>query len=145
MDTEVITVATADDRTRAYEIRLRVFVGEQGVPAAIELDERDAEAEHFLARVDGRPGGTARLLPSGRDGTAGVLGRLAVLPECRGSGLGATIVRAVEERARERGLTALELHSQTSARGFYERLGYAAFGPEEIEAGIPHVWMRKDL
>ncbi|MBW8481037.1 GNAT family N-acetyltransferase [Actinomadura parmotrematis] len=141
MDTEVASAATAADLEQARAVRLRVFVEEQGVPLDLELDEHDAAADHFVARAAGRTVGTARLLADGE----GVLGRLAVLPEARGTGLGAALVRAVEDRARARGLPALRLHAQTSARGFYERLGYAAFGPVEDEAGIPHIWMRKDL
>ncbi|WP_067831853.1 GNAT family N-acetyltransferase [Actinomadura kijaniata] len=142
MDSQVTTITTDEGRRAAYDIRLRVFVAEQGVPEEIELDEHDATAAHFLAEAGGRPVGTARML---RRGGVGVLGRLAVLPEGRGSGLGAALVRAVEEHARREGLAAVELHAQTSARGFYERLGYAAFGEEDEEAGIPHVWMRRDL
>ncbi|WP_018657240.1 GNAT family N-acetyltransferase [Actinomadura flavalba] len=142
MKTEIITIATDTDRAAALAIRMRVFVTEQGVPPEIELDADDAAARHFLARLDGRPVGTARLLD--RDGT-GVLGRLAVLPETRGTGLGAALVRAVEAQARAESLTAVRLHAQTSARGFYERLGYTAYGPEDEEAGIPHVWMHRRL
>ncbi|MGW0581240.1 hypothetical protein ACWD25_36050, partial [Streptomyces sp. NPDC002920] len=29
---------------------------------------------------------------------------------------------------------AVDLHAQTQALGFYERLGYTAYGPEELEA-----------
>lgn len=142
MSTRVSTISTDEGRRAAFDIRLRVFVAEQGVPEEIELDEHDATAEHFLAEVAGRPVGTARML---RKGDVGVLGRLAVLPEGRGSGLGAALVRAVEERARAEGMAAVELHAQTGAQGFYERLGYQAFGEPHLEAGIPHVWMRKPL
>jgi predicted GNAT family N-acyltransferase len=44
-----------------------------------------------------------------------------------------------------RGLTAVDLHAQTHALGFYERLGYQAYGPEFPDAGIPHRAMRRDL
>jgi predicted GNAT family N-acyltransferase len=139
---QISLVTGPQERAAAEEIRLRVFVDEQGVPPELELDEHDAVADHFLARVDGRPVGTARMLR--RDG-CGVLGRLAVLPETRGTGLGAALVRAVEQRAREQGLRSVELHAQTAVRAFYERLGYEAYGEEDIEAGIPHIWMRKAL
>ncbi|GLW63177.1 acetyltransferase [Actinomadura rubrobrunea] len=139
---EISLVTGPQERADAEKIRFRVFVDEQGVPPELELDEHDADADHFLARVDGRPVGTVRMVR--RDGT-GVLGRLAVLPESRGAGLGAALVRAVERHAREAGLRSVELHAQTSARGFYERLGYEAYGEEDIEVGIPHIWMRKRL
>lgn len=135
-------VTTQADLTSAYAIRLQVFVVEQGVPAEIELDDLDAAAEQVLAVVDGVPAGTGRLVV---DGDTGILGRLAVLQEARGTGLGQTLVETIEQRAAQLGLAVVELHAQTQARGFYERLGYAAHGAEYLEAGIMHVNMRKPL
>ncbi|WP_067830736.1 GNAT family N-acetyltransferase [Nocardia inohanensis] len=139
---EVVTVATEQELKDAYAVRIKVFVDEQGVPPELELDELDEVADHFLGRIDGAPMGAGRMLV--RDDVA-LLGRLAVLKETRGTGLGVALVRAIEERARERGLAAVELHSQTHARGFYERLGYEAYGEIEMDAGIPHIWMRREL
>lgn len=137
---EVVTVSTEQELADAYAVRMTVFVDEQGVPADIEIDELDEGADHFLGRLDGVPAGAGRMVV--RDGV-GVLGRLAVLKETRGTGLGVALVRAIEERARERGLAAVELHSQTQARGFYEKLGYEAYGEIGMDAGIPHIWMRR--
>ncbi|NNH74454.1 GNAT family N-acetyltransferase [Nocardia uniformis] len=139
---EIVTVSTEADLADAFAIRMQVFVEEQGVPAEIEIDELDRTADHLLARLDGQPVGTGRLTVRA---DIGVLGRLAVSGKSRGTGLGAALVRAIEERARERGLTAVELHSQTQAIGFYERLGYTAFGEPDWDAGIEHIWMRKGL
>ena len=92
---------------------------------------------------DGGPLGTGRLLhgaaaaaKTGGDARSGSLGRLAVTAAARGLGVGAALVRAIEDAARARGLTAVDLHAQTHALGFYERLGYAAYGPEFPDAGI---------
>ncbi|MFI6576564.1 GNAT family N-acetyltransferase [Nocardiopsis sp. NPDC050513] len=131
------------DRAAVFVIRGAVFVSEQQVPIEEEWDERDATADHLLALVDGVPVGTVRLVDQG--GGVGVLGRLAVLPKGRGTGTGVALVRAVEDRARERGLTTVELHAQTHALGFYERLGYTAHGAEFLDAGIPHLHMVRDL
>jgi predicted GNAT family N-acyltransferase len=139
-----VRLATShDDREQVFAVRLEVFVDEQGVPASLELDEHDATADHFLATLDGQGMGAARLLAS-PEGKA-VLGRLAVRKPARGTGLGVGLVQAVERRARDRGFTSVVLHSQTEAAGFYARLGYEQYGPEEMEVGIPHVWMRKTL
>lgn len=150
------TVRVAEDpadREACFAVRKAVFVGEQGVPEDIEYDAYDAVALHVLAvREDGEPLGTGRLLygpeaagPTGGDPSLGLLGRLAVAPPARGLGVGVALVRAVEDAARARGLTALNLHAQTHALGFYERLGYVAYGPEYEEAGIPHRGMRRTL
>ena len=124
-------------------IRLKVFVEEQHVPVEEERDAHDETATHLLAVVDGQALGTARIL---RDGTTGKIGRVAVLPQARGTGLGAALIRAalVELRATP-GVTRAKLGAQTHAIGFYEKLGFAAYGPEYLDAGIPHRDMALDL
>ncbi|MEV8429437.1 GNAT family N-acetyltransferase [Streptomyces chartreusis] len=141
------------DREACFAVRKEVFVVEQGVPQDIEYDAHDADAVHVLAvREDGLPLGTGRLLHGGAaaaktdgDLTVGSLGRLAVTREARGLGVGAALVRAIEDAARARGLAAVDLHAQTHALGFYERLGYVAYGPEFPDAGMPHRAMRRAL
>ncbi|MFE3826736.1 GNAT family N-acetyltransferase [Streptomyces sp. NPDC059092] len=134
-------------------VRKEVFVVEQRVPEELEYDGRDGDAVQVLAvRDDGMPLGTGRLLygpgvadRTGGDPGTGSLGRLAVSPAARGLGIGAALVRAIEDAARERGLRVVDLHAQTHALGFYERLGYEAYGPEFPDAGIPHRSMRRPL
>ncbi|GGY84051.1 acetyltransferase [Streptomyces olivaceoviridis] len=150
------TVRVAEDpadREACFAVRKEVFVAEQGVAEDIEYDAYDAVAVHVLAvREDGVPLGTGRLLhgevavaKTGGDPAVGSLGRLAVSREARGLGVGAALVRAIEDAARARGLTAVDLHAQTHALGFYARLGYEAYGPEFPDAGIPHRAMRRAL
>ena len=156
MSTRAYQVRIAEDPAdleACFTVRKEVFVGEQGVPEDIEYDAYDAAALHVLAvRDDGVPLGPGRLLPGraaaakvGGDLSVGSLGRLAVTREARGLGVGVALVRAIEDAARARGLTAVDLHAQTHALGFYERLGYEAYGPEYLEAGIPHRAMRRAL
>ncbi|MFE6762638.1 GNAT family N-acetyltransferase [Streptomyces sp. NBC_01423] len=147
------TVTDEQDRAACFQLRKEVFVGEQNVPEEIEYDAFDADAVHVIAvAADGTALGTGRLLHgpaaaahNGVDPTAGSLGRLAVSKEARGLGVGAALVRAVEDAARDRGLAAVDLHAQTHALGFYERLGYEPYGPEFMDAGIPHRAMRRAI
>jgi predicted GNAT family N-acyltransferase len=120
----------------ARPVRETVFVGEQGVPVELEWDEWDAPGEHAIA-IDARGGaiGTARLLPGG------MIGRMAVLKEWRGRGVGRSLVEAVLERARQRAMTRVTLHAQVRAAGFYRRFGFSERGEQFFEAGIPHVEM----
>lgn len=127
-------------RAEARPIRELVFVREQAVPLELELDEEDLRCEHALARTaDGAAVGTGRLLPDGH------IGRMAVLKEWRGQGVGALLLRALVERARERGHARARLNAQTYAIGFYRRYGFEVSGPEFMDAGIPHVPMHRDL
>lgn len=140
---DVRRVTTREDLAAAYEIREDVFVAGQGVPVELERDVLDRVAVHVLARRDGQPVATGRLVA--RDDGVGVLGRIAVIASERGTGLGVAVMRALEDNARELGLDRIELHAQTHALAFYQRLGYSPVGEEYVEAGIPHLSMDKPL
>jgi predicted GNAT family N-acyltransferase len=115
------------------DIRLRVFVQEQGVPEDLEWDGMDESAVHVLARNKaGRPVGTARLLPTGQ------IGRMAVLPEWRGRGIGTALLNGLLAIADADGYPSPFLNAQASAIPFYRRAGFLPVGEELHEAGIPH-------
>ena len=138
-----ITLAqTPADRELCFTIRKTVFVEEQAVPLELELDEYDDTATHFLLRDGDTPLATARLLD--KHGLAKI-GRVAVLREARGRGLGLVVMRAVLDEARRQGFEEAVLDSQTYAIPFYERLGFVAEGEEFDDAGIPHFLMRRRL
>lgn len=118
------------------EIRQRVFVEEQRVAPELEWDQHDLVASHFLLSLDGRPLGTARLLDNGR------IGRVALLPEARGKGLGMKLMQAVMHHGREKGMQQLELSAQTHALGFYQQLGFVVCSEVHDDAGLPHQRMR---
>jgi predicted GNAT family N-acyltransferase len=124
------------------EVRRKVFIEEQRIPERNEFDEMDPVAIHVLAHAHAAAGkrdavGTARLEPTGK------IGRVAVLPQYRGTGTGVALMRRLLEIAAERGFSEVYLNAQTSAAGFYERLGFRAEGPEFDEVGIPHQRMRR--
>ena len=174
----------------AVAVRVAVFVDEQRVPLAAELDEHDRVALHAVAVLSGTPTelkaldrargavearalaqagkylpmslagtrvsgpeasalarvvGTARLV--GGAGGQYRLGRLAVFTHWRGKGVGARLLRLLEEAALARGANRILLHAQTHAESFYAKHGYAVDGPraEFLEDGIPHVRMSKPL
>lgn len=122
------------------QVRETVFVVEQGVPIEEEWDADDPHSRHVLARdAQRRPIGSGRLTPDGK------IGRLAVLPEWRDRGVGQTLLQALLDQARERGLPEVRLHAQVSAVGFYERTGFEPYGERFIEAGIEHQGMKRAI
>ncbi|MEO7241288.1 MAG: YbgC/FadM family acyl-CoA thioesterase [Variovorax sp.] len=128
----------------AGSLRQAVFVEEQQIPKELEWDEADATALHAVARNRlGQSIATCRLLPA----QAGVarIGRMAVHRAVRGAGLGAAVLRALEQTAKARGDHAVALHAQRSAVAFYTRLGYAPHGDPFAEAGIEHLEMQRSL
>nr|WP_297460192.1 GNAT family N-acetyltransferase [uncultured Halomonas sp.] len=120
----------------AGEIRRLVFIDEQAVPEDEEWDGRDPDCVHFLACRRGHAIGTARLLPDGH------IGRVAVLEEGRGLGIGLQLMQAAIDCARAQGHREVLLDAQTHALAFYQRLGFQAVGDEFFDAGILHRSMR---
>ncbi len=142
MSITVIQVQTPAELEECFRIRKAVFVEEQAVPLELELDEYDDTSAHFLLREGETPLATARLLD--KHGLAKI-GRVAVLKEARGRGLGLRLMQAVLDEARRRGFQESVLDSQTYAIPFYARLGFVAEGEEFDDAGIPHFLMRRRL
>lgn len=125
-----------------HAVRDAVFAREQGVPAAIERDALDPDCIHVLARdLSGEPIGTARMAPPGPDLPAKI-GRMAVLGDWRGRGVGTALLRCLLHEARLRGWHEVVLHAQAAVIGFYRRHGFAEHGPRFVEAGIEHQAMR---
>lgn len=137
------TIEQTDDLDTCQSLRRVVFIEEQGVSEADEVDGRDGDALHVLATIDGAPMGCARILV---DGTVAKIGRVCVVQAARGTGLGAAIITACLDVARRQdGVTTAKLGAQTHALPFYERLGFVAFGPVYDDAGIPHRDMERPL
>jgi predicted GNAT family N-acyltransferase len=136
MSVTVVTGSWPELGAAASAIRHEVFVEEQRVPVELELDEFDAVSIHALA-LDGETAlGTGRLLPDGH------IGRMAVRREARGGGIGSKLLRALMQQAQQRGDSAVVLHAQLSAVGFYQRHGYTPEGDVFMDAGIEHIAMR---
>jgi predicted GNAT family N-acyltransferase len=126
-------------RPHASPIRFAVFVEEQGVPRDIELDEHDAASIHAVAFEDGKAVATGRLLPDGH------IGRMAVLRNSRGRGLGSELLKTLMNCAKQAGHAEVVLSAQVHAVPFYRAHGFIPEGGEYQEAGIRHQTMRRRL
>lgn len=136
MRVHVTSVDWSSHREALRRVREQVFIVEQKVPRELEWDGEDETAHHFLALTEaGQAIGCARLLPSGQ------IGRMAVLPSHRGTGLGRRLLDAAIDQAKALGMTRVFLHAQRQAEGFYRKAGFLEEGGEFMEAGIPHVSM----
>lgn len=129
--------ACADELLRVREV---VFVDEQQVPPELERDALDPQCLHVVARDgDGRAIGAGRLTPERQ------VGRMAVLRDWRGRGVGEAMLAALVAAARDQGWRELWLNAQVGALDFYRRLGFLPYGPRFMEAGIEHQAMRRKL
>lgn len=126
----------------AVRIRENVFLMEQGF--ADEFDDMDNKATHLVLYYNTISAATCRFYPFEEEG-AYVLGRVAVVREFRGKGIGMHLVGEAEKRIKEAGGTRVLLAAQTLATGFYEKQGYAVFGDIFFDEHCPHIWMRKTL
>ncbi len=125
-----------------FKIREEVFVVEQHFED--EFDDIDNYCT-FITVYDGDTCiGCARIFTEDNP-DVGIFGRLALLKEYRGKHLGSEIVKYAEGLFKEMGVKEIRLHAQLTKLGFYERLGYEAYGPIEKEEYMEHQWMRKEL
>jgi predicted GNAT family N-acyltransferase len=137
------SITLADWETRKNDIsgiRTKVFIKEQKIPFDEEFDDEDLTAVHVLAcTVENIVAGTARLLNNRK------IGRVAVLKDWRGKGIGREMVLYLMDLAKSRGATQIELDAQHHAVSFYEKMGYRVTGGEFLDAGIPHFKMIYDF
>ncbi|MBE6861455.1 MAG: GNAT family N-acetyltransferase [Ruminococcus sp.] len=127
---------------KAEKIRMKVFVEEQGFAAEIEVDEKDETAFHVVAYDGDKPVGAARFF---EEHGGYHVGRVAVLPEYRGEGVGRFIMAEIETYAANNGVGELMLSAQTRAADFYLKCGFAKYGDVYLEEGCPHIEMRKNI
>jgi predicted GNAT family N-acyltransferase len=132
---QISRVSSKTALEKAFAIRMRVFVKEQGVPAEIELDSDDDRAIHFLAACAARPVGVARVVMHHRGAK---IGRMAVLKSYRRRGIGTKLLKRAIATARRLGAQEIYLHAQVPVIGFYKKMGFRCVGRVFDEAGIPH-------
>jgi predicted GNAT family N-acyltransferase len=139
---KVIEVSGRRQMDLAWAIRRAVFVEEQHVPEAIEMDADDAHAFHALALDGAIAVGCGRMVA--HDSYVKI-GRMAVLRDRRGQGIGGAILEFLMQSAKRQGFDRAVLHAQLTAEGFYLKHGYIAEGEVFEEAGILHRRMSHQL
>ncbi|MGM0215654.1 GNAT family N-acetyltransferase [Enterococcus sp. AZ109] len=128
----------------AVKIRNQVFIKEQGVPLAREIDKNEAYSVHFVLYLDEhKAAATVRLLPLNSQELK--LQRMAVLEEYRGQHLGEAVIKEAERFAKQQGFQEVRLDAQLTAQPFYENQGYTAYGEVFEDAQIEHIHMKKEL
>lgn len=138
-----LNIGLTEDLATCLDLRRQVFMQEQNVSEEEERDGRDHAAHHILARFEGRPIGCARILV---DKDTAKIGRVCVLSDQRGKGFGEALMQACLVHVKSiPDVTRAILGAQTHALGFYENLGFRAYGEEFLDAGIPHRMMERPL
>ena len=140
-NTEWTTDTTSDTYKDALKIRFDVFVTEQGVSIADEIDELEDQTIHVVLYKEGEPIATARIYAI--DADTYKVQRVAVQEKVRKQGFGAILMTEVEKKVMELGGRNITLGAQNTAIPFYERIAYTIEGAEFMDAGIPHHTMTK--
>jgi len=123
-------------------IREKVFIEEQKVTPQLEWDGMDKEAIHFLAYKDNKAVGCARafMIQNGMQ-----LGRMAVLKECRGEGIGSALIEIALATAKLNQLSGIYISAQCHAINFYKKFGFEVTSDIYLDAEIPHRDMKLDF
>jgi predicted GNAT family N-acyltransferase len=137
----VVRVETAAAYETALAIRREVFVAEQGIDPALEVDAFEPAMAVFLAYGEGElaPAATGRyrLKPP-----FAKFERIATRRAARGRGLARMLMAAMEADAAARHPRLLPMmHAQLSAATFYDAIGWSRVGPVFQEADVDHVLM----
>ncbi|MFN7114085.1 MAG: GNAT family N-acetyltransferase [Alphaproteobacteria bacterium] len=129
-------VAAPEDMKTCLDIRHKVFVEEQQVPANLEIDGLDPAARHFAVQADGAIIATCRVRLMG---SAAKIERVAVLKDHRSRGVGGVLMKYIlQELSKAGDIQLFKLSAQAEAVPFYEKLGFRTRGSEYMDAGIPH-------
>ena len=142
--TEIVVkfVETESELEGAINVRMRVFVVEQQIPVAEEIDDADATATHAIALYQGQIVGTGRLLY--RDDGMAQIGRMAVDRQFRPQGFGGRILALFDDEAGDHGMGVCLLPARQYVKDFYAGSGYVERGNLFLDADIRHIEMRKE-
>jgi predicted GNAT family N-acyltransferase len=116
-------------------IREKVFIEEQEVTSQLEWDGMDKDAIHFLAFKDKKGVGCARAFVIQNRMQ---LGRLAVLREYRGEGIGSALIETAITLAKLNQLSGIYISAQCHAIDFYKKFGFEVTSDIYLDAEIPH-------
>ena len=142
MNVQIRQAKTDLDYIFVRNIRIKVFVIEQQIPWQWEFDRYDESAIHLLVEFNNQIIGTGRLYQSEND-FEHKLGRMSVLKEFRGKGLGTKILKQFEIIAKEKNISEIYLEAQSDKLDFYLKENYVIKGNEYIMDGISHKLMFK--
>jgi predicted GNAT family N-acyltransferase len=131
-----------DDYVSLSMIREKVFIEEQKVTPQLEWDGMDEKAIHFLVYKAEKAIGCARALVIENHMQ---LGRMAVLKECRGEGIGSALIEKAVITAKLNQLSAIDISAQCHAIDFYKKFGFKLTSDIYLDADIPHRDMRLEF
>lgn len=122
---KIIRATKTAEQAGAYYVRIQAMTRKHQIPLDVEFDEHDTPETKYIVIIDDfLPVATCRLY--GIDDTQVMFGRIVVLPEYRGQGIGTLVVSEAEKWATELGFKTAAVESRDNKIHFYETMGYLA-------------------
>lgn len=145
MEIQVLRAQEEWQRAGAYAVRIQGMNRQYHIPLRQEFDEHDGNGTRYIVLLhDEYPVATGRFFTHAPGQVT--IGRVVVLPEYRGKGLGARVMREAEQWARELGFEGADIDSRINAVGFYEKLGYTVVDDTVRKSGtFDCIHMQKPL
>ena len=142
MNIEVIRATETWQQTGAYYVRIQGMARQHGITLRREFDEHDTpDTKYIVLTDDGFPVATCRWYEI--DAASAMIGRVVVLPEYRGQGLGERVMNEAEHWLVDLGYKRAVVESRDVAVGFYQHLGYTVTNTEVIH-GDTFDWIRME-
>ena len=128
---EFIRATKTAEQAGAYYVRIQAMARKHQIPLEVEFDEHDTPDTKYIVIIDDfLPIATCRLYAINESSV--MLGRIVVLPEYRGKGIGTLVVKEAEKWAKELNFTTLVVESRDNKIHFYEKMGYIADYSQKI-------------
>ena len=124
-------------------LRCEVFIVEQNCVYQ-DVDNKDADAIHFLVMDNGKIIAYARLFDAGNYFENASIGRVLVKEEHRIKKLGHDLMKeAISAVKSEFNTEKITISAQKYLEKFYQQHGFFTVGEEYLEDDIPHIRMEK--
>jgi len=122
MPVKIVVNNSSEAIVLSQRIRRDVFVQEQGIPQALDLDGRDEHSYHGLAYINDKAVGVARLALL--ENNNAVLARVAIEKDFRGQGIATKLIEALLTKAEKLKINSIEIHAHEYLREYYETFGF---------------------
>lgn len=137
---EFVQVDWSKESDKIMEIREKVFIIEQRFGKETLIDHEDPDSYHLIVKDNkDKPIACGRLCKNGK------IGRIAVLIDHRGYGIGTMMLSKLIKIAEKNKINTLTLNTETELTPFYDQQKFHVDGPVYMKQGVPFQRMRMSL
>ncbi len=131
MNIQVIRATETWQQAGAFYVRIQGMAKQHNITLRREFDEHDTPDTKYIVLTDSDfPIATCRIYDIDND--SAMIGRVVVLPEYRGRGLGKRVMSEAESWLKDLGFSVAVIESRDVVTGFYQNLGYTVTDPQVV-------------